>query len=92
MGNPVIASRTGGLQDLVVDGETGFLVTPGDVTSLETALRTLINDSELRVKMGQSAGKHARDEFHESVVVPRIERLYRDILAKQETYFERTTA
>ena len=92
MGRPVIASRTGGLQDLVVDDETGFLVTPGDVLSLEIAIRTLINDRARQIRMGEAAVKRVRDEFQESVVLPRIERLYNEVLAEREPHFERTTA
>jgi glycosyltransferase involved in cell wall biosynthesis len=59
---PVVASRVGGLAELVVDGETGILVPPGDIPALSAALGDLVNDRELRRKLG-AAGR-ARAEAH----------------------------
>src|SRR5262249_29173015 len=55
-GRPVVASAVGGLVDLVVDDETGLLVEPGDVDALRTALRRLLDDEELRCRLG-AAGR-----------------------------------
>src|SRR5205807_2360133 len=44
MGKPVIASRIGGLTDIVIDGETGFLVHPGDAQALQEAIQSLLDD------------------------------------------------
>ena len=55
-GRAVVASRVGGLVDLVVDGETGFLVEPGDRAGLHRALETLLGDPDLRRRMG-AAGR-----------------------------------
>jgi glycosyltransferase involved in cell wall biosynthesis len=59
---PVVASAVGGLLDLVVDGETGLLVPPGDVQALRAALERLLADPDLRRRMGE-AGR-ARIEQH----------------------------
>jgi glycosyltransferase involved in cell wall biosynthesis len=59
---PVVASRVGGLAELVVDGETGILVPPGDIPALSAALGDLVDDRELRRKLG-AAGR-ARAEAH----------------------------
>jgi glycosyltransferase involved in cell wall biosynthesis len=61
-GLPVVASRVGGLAELVVDGETGILVPPGDIPALSAALGDLVDDRELRRKLG-AAGR-ARAEAH----------------------------
>jgi glycosyltransferase involved in cell wall biosynthesis len=58
-GKPVVASAVGGLQDLVVDGETGLLVPPGDVEALRGALRRLLEDRELRRRLGAAARERA---------------------------------
>ena len=55
-GKPVVASAVGGLLDLVVDGETGLLVPPGDVPALRAALERLLSDAELRHRLG-AAGR-----------------------------------
>lgn len=81
-GRPVIASWTGGLPDIVVDGETGFLVPPGNPVALRQALERLLADPELRERMGQ-AGKQRVAEFQASTVVPRIEQVYRTVLTQE---------
>jgi glycosyltransferase involved in cell wall biosynthesis len=62
-GRPVVASAVGGLLDLVVDGETGLLVPPGDVNALRRALRRLLDDRELRRRMGEAGRRRARARF-----------------------------
>ena len=52
-GVPVIASRVGGLQNIVVDGETGFLFEPGNVIELMEKLEILLDNSVLREAMGK---------------------------------------
>ena len=59
-GRPVVASAVGGLLDLVVDGETGLLVPPGDVRALRGALERLLGDAELRLRLGAAARERAR--------------------------------
>ena len=60
-GRPVVASAVGGLRDLVVDGETGLLVPPGDVPALRGALGRLLGDAELRRRLGAAARERARE-------------------------------
>jgi glycosyltransferase involved in cell wall biosynthesis len=50
---PVVASRVGGLADVVVDGETGAFAAPGDPASLAEALRRVAGDPALRARLGQ---------------------------------------
>lgn len=81
---PVIASRIGGIADLVVDGETGLLVTPGDVAALGAALQSLLDDGALRERMGQ-AGKRRVTQFQAHSVVPRYEQVYHELLRSPVT-------
>lgn len=74
-GKPTIASNHGGLRDVVVDGETGFLVEPGDREGLRAALSHLAGDAELRARMGEAARRHA-GRFGPDVVVPEFEAAY----------------
>jgi glycosyltransferase involved in cell wall biosynthesis len=62
-GRPVVASAVGGLRDLVVDGETGLLVPPGDVPLLRAALERLLGDRELRERLGRAGRERARASF-----------------------------
>ena len=78
-GRPVIASRIGGLSDIVVDGETGLLVPPGDVDALRQAIACLLNDPDLRGRMGQAARRRVA-EFQAATVVPRIEQVYQAVV------------
>jgi glycosyltransferase involved in cell wall biosynthesis len=83
-GTPLIASRIGGLTDLVTDGETGLLVTPGDVGELTDSLRRLIGDEGLRRRLG--AGARARfNAYSAETVVPRVELAYQRVLAGART-------
>ena len=54
-GLPVIAGRSGGVADIVRDGETGLLTVPGDAAALAGAARTLLLDAELRRRMSGAA-------------------------------------
>ncbi len=60
---PVIASRQGGLMDVVLDGETGLLVTPGDAKELADAISALVGDSDRRHRMGQAGQQRQRSVF-----------------------------
>jgi glycosyltransferase involved in cell wall biosynthesis len=60
-GVPVIASAVGGLKEIVLDGESGLLVPPGDVSALARALRLLLTDDSLRMRLGVGARLRARE-------------------------------
>lgn len=62
-GRPVVASAVGGLLDLVVDGETGIHVKPGDVGELRAALERLLADRKLRRQMGDAGRRRAAEQF-----------------------------
>jgi glycosyltransferase involved in cell wall biosynthesis len=62
-GRAVVGTRVGGTPEVVVDGETGLLVPPGDPAALETALRRLVDDIDLRHRMGRAGREVARNRF-----------------------------
>jgi L-malate glycosyltransferase len=73
---PVIATNSGGLPEVVTDGETGYLLPVGDVNSMaERGIEILSND-ELRRKMGKRARELAVDRFDEQKVLPMYRMLY----------------
>jgi glycosyltransferase involved in cell wall biosynthesis len=57
-GKAVVASRVGGIPELVVNGVTGFLVDPGNSNELAQAIILLLKDNQQRIKMGQAANEH----------------------------------
>jgi glycosyltransferase involved in cell wall biosynthesis len=79
-GCPTIAARSGGLTDIVLDGETGLLVPPGDAEALGKAMQRLIDEPALRARLGQ-VGQRRSAEFRASVIVPRIEQVYQSVIA-----------
>ncbi len=62
-GRPVVAGAVGGLLDLVVHEETGLLVPPRDVAALRAALHRLLDDNELRARLGANARKRAEENL-----------------------------
>jgi glycosyltransferase involved in cell wall biosynthesis len=80
-GKPVLASASGGLRDVVLDGETGRLLPPGDVGALRAAMSQLLADPALRARMGDAAAAHVGDAFAPAAVVPRLEAAYADAIA-----------
>jgi glycosyltransferase involved in cell wall biosynthesis len=81
-GRPVIASRTGGLADIVVNNETGLLVPPGDAPALTAALARLLASPELREQMGQ-AGQRRLAQYRADAILPRLEQVYRALLSDE---------
>ncbi len=76
-GVPSVAGRSGGAHEAVVDGETGFVVPPRDVSAVRAKLHALVSDPGLRVRMGAAARRRARDEFAYDHVVERLTPLTR---------------
>lgn len=78
-GVPVIASPVGGIQEVVVDGVTGFLVAPGDTRTLERVLARLLTDRLLAERIGAAGRQSVRLRYSPERAVPRIEALYADV-------------
>jgi glycosyltransferase involved in cell wall biosynthesis len=75
-GTPVVGSRVGGIVDLIDDGETGFLVTPGDAESLAERLAWLLARPETARDMGARARERARTLFSTERYVAEYGRLF----------------
>ncbi|HDD34384.1 MAG TPA: glycosyltransferase, partial [Thermofilaceae archaeon] len=76
-GRPVVASRVGGLSEVVIEGETGVLVPPGDPVALAGALRALYEDGELRAQMGRRGRARVLELYDWRVVIRRLEEVYK---------------
>ena len=79
VGKAVVASRVGGLQEVVVDGETGILVPPNDASSLGRPSTGSFASPATRDEMGRRAAEHVRP-FTVSVVTDQIEQAIADVL------------
>jgi len=79
----VVATRVGGVSELVEDGATGFLVPPRDPDALAEALQKLIADPELRRHMGQAGREKALKEFTLDRMLRETERVYREVLGSK---------
>jgi alpha-maltose-1-phosphate synthase len=75
-GTPVVASAVGGVPEIVVDGQTGFLVPPGDVEALRERLGQLLGDPSLRRRLGAQARQHVLDRFTWTHVAERCLKAY----------------
>jgi L-malate glycosyltransferase len=78
----VVATRVGGTPSVVDDGETGFLVEPGDAGALAESLTALAGDPELRARMGRLGAVRMRERYGVERMVDEVERLYERLLRR----------
>jgi glycosyltransferase involved in cell wall biosynthesis len=78
---PVVATKVGGTPEVVVDGETGLLVPPRDPEALAAALRRLLEDADLRRRLGDAGYARVRDRFSAEAMMRRVLELYDEVLA-----------
>ena len=79
---PVVATRVGGTEAVVDDGQTGFLAPVGDVAELAQRLAMLANDSALRLEMGRRGAEQVRERYGLERMVDDVDRLYRSLLVR----------
>jgi glycosyltransferase involved in cell wall biosynthesis len=77
----VIASRIPELQEVVTDGESGFLVPPRDKTALARQTRRLLEDARLRQRMGEAGKQRVQEHFSPEELVQRVSGVYEKIAA-----------
>jgi glycosyltransferase involved in cell wall biosynthesis len=81
-GCPVVATRVGGLPDLIDDGETGYLVPPGDASAVARGILEVLRDPQKARRMGQEARTRVKDRFTVSRLIDDMERLYAALLER----------
>lgn len=79
-GIPVVASRIGGLQGSIRDGETGLLAEPGNVADLADKIARVWADPELARRLGRGARAHALQLFSHQSHFDRLMQIYREVL------------
>jgi glycosyltransferase involved in cell wall biosynthesis len=82
-GRPVVATRVGGVSDVIRDGVDGFLVEPGDVDALADRLGRLAVDGELARRMGEAGRARVLERYSVSRLVGDVDDLYRRLLAEK---------
>lgn len=80
---PIVATRVGGLQDIVVDQETGFLVPPFSPNQIADKLKILIEDPELRKSLGEKGYHRAMEHYTAERYCKEVEDLYLELLKKK---------
>jgi N-acetyl-alpha-D-glucosaminyl L-malate synthase BshA len=79
---PVVATRVGGIPEVVREGIDGFLYDVGDVSSMAEGCLTILDDPRLRSTMGEAARDRARREYCASKIVVQYESLYRQTIER----------
>jgi N-acetyl-alpha-D-glucosaminyl L-malate synthase BshA len=78
---PVIATRTGGLPEVVRDGETGYLVEVGDTRTMAERAVEILSNEKMRREMGARGRAWAVERFNTEIVIPQYEKLYERVVA-----------
>jgi glycosyltransferase involved in cell wall biosynthesis len=81
---PAIATRVGGVPELIEDGVTGLLFPVGDVDAMAAAAIALLQDRPRFSAMREAARKDAQKRFCASLVLPRYTRYYEEVLARSD--------
>jgi glycosyltransferase involved in cell wall biosynthesis len=80
MGLPVVANRADGTGEAIQDGVSGYLCTPGDVDGMAGYVINLIDNPELRTKMGECGRRRALAEFDLRTMIEGIDQIYQKLL------------
>src|SRR5262249_16627291 len=81
-GTPVVASRVGGLPEVITHGETGFLHAPEDLAGMAASAIALLENPALRLRITQAARATVVENFCEGRIVPMYERLYERLVGR----------
>lgn len=80
LGKPIVATRVGGIPDIVKENKNGFLVRVGDVRGLAERILQLLKDGDLRERMGSWGRSHFREEWTSRWMCQQIESVYREVV------------
>jgi len=89
-GLPVVASRVGGVPDLVREGETGFMIPPHDVGRYAKKILLLLQNDKLRQKLGSNARHFAEKHLNKQTILAQLETVYGEILTSTKKRSVRT--
>ena len=81
-GVPAVATRVGGVPELITDGVDGFLEEPGDVAGQAARVTALLCDDALRARLSGAARTTASERFCTTHVIPLYERYYQEVCGR----------
>lgn len=82
LGKPVIGTDVGGINEVILSGENGFVIEAAHAEQLQNSLKTLIEDADLRARMGAAGRARALCEFSEEHMIEQTEWVYRELIAE----------
>jgi glycosyltransferase involved in cell wall biosynthesis len=80
MGIPTVASNSKGCREVIVDGETGLLVPPGDADAAARALAEVLGSPERARRLGEAAARRGRELYDVRAMALAVERVYEELL------------
>ena len=79
-----IATRVGGVPELITDGEDGFLETPGDIAAQAARVISLLKDEQLHYRMAKAGRWNAAERFCSDKIIPQYERYYEEVVGRKK--------
>jgi glycosyltransferase involved in cell wall biosynthesis len=83
VGLPVVATRVGGVPEIIQEGANGLLVPPANPSSLRASLDRLLTDPDLGVRLAQAGRSHVRAHFTLEQTTRRVEQVYEELYASR---------
>jgi L-malate glycosyltransferase len=83
-GVPCIGTNTGGIPEVIYEGETGYVCEVGDIETVSNRTIQLLTNEELHKKMSDHATYIARHAFHSDKIVSQYESIYYDLITRSE--------
>lgn len=84
LGKPVIATRGGGTDEVIIDGENGFLINPNDSDQLVKSIQKLMNDASLKQKLGAKSYEIAHNRFDVKIMTENYIKMYWQLLQENK--------
>ena len=79
-GKPVVATEVGGNPEIVMHGETGLLVPPGDPDALASAILSILEDKDMALRFGRAGRKRVEEKFSLAIMLRNYENLFEQVI------------
>jgi len=79
---PVVATNVGGNSEVVIDGETGFIVPPKDSNSLANAILSILEDKEMGIRFGIAGRKRIEENFSIEKMITNYQNLFEKVISE----------